>query len=169
MYFDFAKARISSIGTLNTWITSFAEVRFSSLFVIQEHRRYLHVCQPRYLSFLRLWSPFPLSRISFSFPPPRTFSLSLSLPLVATLPSLFVTVSSTCSCSPAFAQALNAIYDHRYVLSRHIRSSWSLAFSPFVVLIAPLFGLLDGSLVLRTDLHVCFFRRAFDSFSSLTP
>lgn len=113
---------------------------------------------------------FPaLSHLFFISSSSHFLSLSLSLPLVATLPSLFVTVSSTCSCSPAFAQALNAIYDHRYVLSRHIRSSWSLAFSPFVVLIAPLFGLLDGSLVLRTDLHVCFFRRAFDSFSSLTP
>ena len=134
------------------------------LLVTQEHRRYLHVCQPRYLSFLSLWSPFPLSRASLSFPLlsyPSFFSLSpsyssfvlsLSLSLVATLPSLFVIVSSTRSCSPAFAQALNAIYDHRYVLSRHIRSGWSLAFSPFTLLIASLFGLLVGSPVLQAYL-----------------
>lgn len=100
--------------------------------------------------FLRLWSPFSLARASLSLYPslffypylrrarPLPLSVLLSLPLplfrprpsvVATLPSLFVIVSSTRSCSPAFAQALNAIYDHRYVLSRHIRSGWSLAFS----------------------------------------
>lgn len=148
--------------------------------------------------FLRLWSPFSLARASLSIllsffypylrrarPLPLSVLLSLPLPLfrprpsvVATLPSLFVIVSSTRSCSPAFAQALNAIYDHRYVLSRHIRSGWSLAFSlppsldpfpfspPFSLLNASLFGLLAGSLALLSSIYTPASR---DSVSFLLP
>lgn len=149
--------------------------------------------------FLRLWSPFSLARASLSLsillsffypylrrarPLPLSVLLSLPLPLfrprpsvVATLPSLFVIVSSTRSCSPAFAQALNAIYDHRYVLSRHIRSGWSLAFSlppsldpfpspPFSLLNASLFGLLAGSLALLSSIYTPASR---DSVSFLLP
>ena len=143
--------------------------------VRQEHRRYLRVCQPRYLSVPQSLISFPalscLSFISSSLLSVARFScssfvlsLSLSLPLAA---SLFPIVSSTRSCSPAFAQALNAIYDHRYVLSRHIRSGWSLAFSPFALLIASLFGLLVESLVLLQAYlaRLRSFQPTFDSLS----
>lgn len=151
-------------------IILFGEIRFAPLPVSLRNTRTppLSSCLPTPLSLRSTVFDLSLSRsrsrLSLSLalarfffyrylrrgrPLPLPVLLSLPLPLFrprpscrrhSTLPSSVI-VSSTRFCSPAFAQALNAIYDHRYVLSRHIRSGWSLAFSSRPLFLTLLFSI----------------------------
>lgn len=118
------------------------------LFVTQEHRRYLHVCQPRYLSV-------PPSLISFLARPrlslyPSLFFLSLSPsrpPVAAICPSLsspsFVPSSSLCrrySTLPVRHRFINSLLLACFCTSteRNLRSSLCAVASYPVWLIARL-------------------------------
>ena len=148
------------------------------LLVTQEHRRYLHVCQPRYLSFLSLWSPFPLSRASLSFPLlsyPSFFSLSPSYSSFVLSLSLSLSSLLYPPCSSSFHQPAPA----RLLLHKHWTQSTIIVMccrvisgladrspsprSLFLLLLFSVFSL--GRRFSRPISHVHSFQRTFDSFS----